>query len=47
MNLKISVNNLNGYSIRKSGSSQTVLTSANLMDENSLNNPKKVTHIPF
>ncbi|XP_023539636.1 alpha-L-arabinofuranosidase 1-like [Cucurbita pepo subsp. pepo] len=42
VNLKISVNNLNGYSIRKSGSSQTVLTSANLMDENSLNNPKKV-----
>uniref|UniRef100_A0A9I9CWX5 non-reducing end alpha-L-arabinofuranosidase n=1 Tax=Cucumis melo TaxID=3656 RepID=A0A9I9CWX5_CUCME len=42
VSFKISVNNLNAYSIRKSGSSQTVLTSVNLMDENSLNNPKKV-----
>ncbi|KGN59403.1 alpha-L-arabinofuranosidase 1 [Cucumis sativus] len=42
VSLKISVNGLNAYSIRKTGSSQTVLTSVNLMDENSLNNPKKV-----
>lgn len=42
VNLRISINNLNSYSIQKSGSYMTVLTSGNSMDENSLNNPNKV-----
>ncbi|XP_022983725.1 alpha-L-arabinofuranosidase 1-like isoform X2 [Cucurbita maxima] len=45
VSLKISVNHLNAFSIQKSGSSQTVLTSRNLMDENSLNDPMKVIPI--
>ncbi|XP_068340593.1 alpha-L-arabinofuranosidase 1-like [Pyrus communis] len=42
VNLKVSVNGLEPNSISPSGSTKTVLTSNNLMDENSFNEPKKV-----
>ncbi|XP_065852662.1 alpha-L-arabinofuranosidase 1-like [Euphorbia lathyris] len=43
VNLKVSVNGLGLSSIQASGSQKTVLTSANLMDENSFNEPKKIS----
>ncbi|KAB1200621.1 Alpha-L-arabinofuranosidase 1 [Morella rubra] len=42
VNLKISVTGLEPNSIQLSGSTQTVLTSASLMDENSFKEPTKV-----
>lgn len=45
MNLNISVDGLGLNSIQESGSTKTELTSANLMDENSFTNPKKVLPI--
>lgn len=42
VNLNISVDGLGLNSIQESGSTKTELTSANLMDENSFTNPKKV-----
>lgn len=42
VNLTISISGLDQNSIQKSGSSKTVLTSANLMDENSFSEPNKV-----
>lgn len=43
VNLKVSVKGLEPNSISPSGSTKTVLTSNNLMDENSFSEPKKVT----
>jgi len=45
VNLKISFNGLDPNSLQSSGSSKTVLTSPNLMDENSFLQPKKVAPI--
>ncbi|PNX71645.1 alpha-L-arabinofuranosidase 1-like protein, partial [Trifolium pratense] len=45
VNLKISFNGLDPNSLQSSGSSKTVLTSPNLMDENSFVQPKKVAPI--
>ncbi|KAL5546895.1 hypothetical protein UlMin_006582 [Ulmus minor] len=45
VNLKISVNGLDTNSFKLSGSNKTVLTSANLMDENSFTAPNKVAPI--
>ncbi|KAF7801381.1 Alpha-L-arabinofuranosidase 1 [Senna tora] len=42
VNLKISINGLDPNTVRLSGAIQTVLTSANVMDENSFSQPKKV-----
>lgn len=42
MNLTISVDGLGLSSLQLSGSTKTVLTSANPMDENSFKDPKKV-----
>lgn len=42
VNLTISISGLDQNSIQKSGSSKTVLTSANLKDENSFSEPNKV-----
>ncbi|KAM7270842.1 hypothetical protein ACFE04_030056 [Oxalis oulophora] len=42
-NVKISVVGLGPNSIQSSGSFKTILTSGNVMDENSFTNPKKVT----
>lgn len=42
--LNISVAGLDG-SINSSGSTKTILTSDNLMDENSFDNPNKVIHL--
>jgi alpha-N-arabinofuranosidase len=44
VNLKVSIDGL-GLSSQLSGSTKTVLTSSNLMDENSFANPKKVSDI--
>ncbi|KAF8043721.1 hypothetical protein BT93_A1898 [Corymbia citriodora subsp. variegata] len=41
VNLRICIRRLIRHSIRKSGSTKTVLTSANLMDENSFAEPRK------
>ena len=43
VNLKIVVDGLEPNSINLSKSTKTVLTSTNLMDENSFNEPKKVS----
>ncbi|KAL5994837.1 aspartate-semialdehyde dehydrogenase-like protein [Asimina triloba] len=45
MHLNISVNGLASNSISSSGSSKTVLTSANVMDENSFQQPQKVVPV--
>ncbi|KAK9266548.1 hypothetical protein L1049_001592 [Liquidambar formosana] len=45
VNLKISVAGLESNSIQLSGSTKTVLTSSNVMDENSFKEPKKVVPI--
>nr|AFK33705.1 unknown [Medicago truncatula] len=45
VNLKISFNGLDPNSLQSSGSTKTVLTSTNLMDENSFSQPKKVIPI--
>ncbi|KAI6696966.1 hypothetical protein NL676_017085 [Syzygium grande] len=45
VNLTISISGLDQNSIQKSGSSKMVLTSANLMDENSFSEPNKVVPI--
>lgn len=45
VNFKISVNGLEKNSIQISGSTKTVLTSANLMDENSFSEPMKVSEV--
>ncbi|XP_057437861.1 alpha-L-arabinofuranosidase 1-like [Lotus japonicus] len=45
VNLKISLNGLDPNSLQPSGSTRTVLTSANVMDENSFSQPKKVVPI--
>ncbi|PPD88581.1 hypothetical protein GOBAR_DD14470 [Gossypium barbadense] len=42
VNLQISVDGLDPNSVKLSGSTKTTLTSANLMDENSFKEPKKV-----
>lgn len=42
VNLKISVDGLEPNSVGLFGSTQTTLTSTNLMDENSFKDPKKV-----
>lgn len=42
VNLKIAVNGLDLNTVRLSGSTKTVFTSSNLMDENSFNEPTKV-----
>lgn len=42
VNLKISLDGLEPNSLQLSGSTKTVLTSANVMDENSFSQPKKV-----
>ncbi|XVE60936.1 hypothetical protein DITRI_Ditri06bG0000800 [Diplodiscus trichospermus] len=42
LDLKISVTGLDPSLVKLSGSTKTVLTSSNLMDENSFNEPKKV-----
>lgn len=42
VNLKISINGLDPNSLQSSGSTKSVLTSANVMDENSFSQPKKV-----
>ncbi|KAK9951266.1 hypothetical protein M0R45_006721 [Rubus argutus] len=42
VNLRIHINGLESDSISLSGSTKTVLTSKNVMDENSFNEPKKV-----
>ncbi|XP_050223618.1 alpha-L-arabinofuranosidase 1-like [Mercurialis annua] len=42
VNLKVSVDGLGLNSIRQSGSTQSVLSSAKVMDENSFNDPNKV-----
>ncbi|KAJ7942523.1 Alpha-L-arabinofuranosidase 1 [Quillaja saponaria] len=46
VNLKISVDGLDPNTAQLSGSNKTVLTSANLMDENSFVEPKKVAPTP-
>ena len=46
MNLKVSVSGLDPSSVKLSGSTMTILTSTNLMDENSFKEPKKVKQ-PF
>ncbi|KAG8367779.1 hypothetical protein BUALT_Bualt16G0108200 [Buddleja alternifolia] len=43
--LKVSVDGLDGDSIEAAGSTMTTLTSSNVMDENSFNEPKKVAPI--
>ncbi|XVF56344.1 hypothetical protein PTKIN_Ptkin06aG0112100 [Pterospermum kingtungense] len=45
ISLKISVSGLDPSSEKLSGSTKTILTSTNLMDENSFNEPKKVAPI--
>ena len=45
VNLKISLDGLEPNSLQLSGSTKTVLTSANVMDENSFSQPKKVVPI--
>ncbi|TYI44310.1 hypothetical protein ES332_A01G228300v1 [Gossypium tomentosum] len=45
VNLQISVDGLDPNSVKLSGSTKTTLTSANLMDENSFKEPKKVAPI--
>ncbi|KAL5994835.1 aspartate-semialdehyde dehydrogenase-like protein [Asimina triloba] len=45
IHLNISVNGLASNSISSSGSSKTVLTSANVMDENSFQQPQKVVPV--
>ncbi|KAK7286634.1 hypothetical protein RJT34_21773 [Clitoria ternatea] len=45
VNLQISFNGLELNSLKLSGSSKTVLTSSNVMDENSFSQPKKVVPI--
>ncbi|XWS58857.1 hypothetical protein CRYUN_Cryun08bG0070600 [Craigia yunnanensis] len=45
MNLKVSVSGLDPTSVKLSGSTKTILTSTNLMDENSFKEPKKVAPI--
>ncbi|KAK8609138.1 hypothetical protein V6N13_025445 [Hibiscus sabdariffa] len=45
VNLQISVGGLDPNSVKLSGSTKTILTSANLMDENSFNEPQKVAPI--
>ncbi|EXC30759.1 Alpha-L-arabinofuranosidase 1 [Morus notabilis] len=47
VNLKIAVNGLDLNTVRLSGSSKTVFTSSNLMDENSFNEPTKVGGAPL
>lgn len=49
VNLSISISGLDQTSIQKSGSSKMVLTSANLMDENSFSEPNKVrtSHLSY
>lgn len=42
VNLKIYVDGLDPNSVKLSGSTKTMLTSSNLMDENSFNEPNKV-----
>ncbi|PON89779.1 Glycoside hydrolase [Trema orientale] len=42
VNIKISVDGLDPNSVKLSGATKTVLTSSNLMDENSFNEPNKV-----
>lgn len=42
MNLRIRVDGLEPNSVSMSGSTKTVLTSKNVMDENSFDEPKKV-----
>lgn len=42
MNLKVLVTGLDPNVMRVSGSKRTVLTSSNLMDENSFTQPEKV-----
>ncbi|WCJ28656.1 alpha-L-arabinofuranosidase 1 [Euphorbia peplus] len=43
VNVKISVNGLGLSSIQPTGAKKTILTSTNLMDENSFNEPKKIS----
>ncbi|XP_014491305.1 alpha-L-arabinofuranosidase 1 isoform X2 [Vigna radiata var. radiata] len=45
VNLKISIDGLEPNSLQLSGSTKTVLTSGNVMDENSFSQPKKVVPI--
>ncbi|KAE8697752.1 Alpha-L-arabinofuranosidase 1 [Hibiscus syriacus] len=45
VNLQISVGGLDPNSVKLSGSTMTILTSANLMDENSFKEPKKVAPV--
>lgn len=45
VNLKVFVDGLDPNSISLSGSTKTVLTSNNQMDENSFNEPTKVTEL--
>ncbi|PON80652.1 Alpha-L-arabinofuranosidase, C-terminal [Parasponia andersonii] len=45
VNIKISVDGLDPNSVKLSGATKTVLTSTNLMDENSFNEPNKVVPI--
>jgi len=47
VNLKISIDGLEPNSLQLSGSTKTVLTSGNVMDENSFSQPKKVPSTTF
>ncbi|GMH20234.1 hypothetical protein Nepgr_022075 [Nepenthes gracilis] len=46
VNLKLFLDGLDPTSVQLTGSKQTVLTSPNVMDENSLDNPQKVVPVP-
>ena len=43
MNLKLSIG-VNGNSVRLAGSKKTVMSSTNVMDENSFQSPEKVIY---
>lgn len=45
VSLQVSINGLDQRSIEAAGSTMTSLTSTNVMDENSFNEPKKVSSI--